>query len=77
MSGAEAGLVVAERFFRSFESGDFQTLERILAVDAKIWHNDGNGEQSRADNLETLKLIHANIESYAGRFPTAMSAAWR
>jgi ketosteroid isomerase-like protein len=53
---------VADRFFRSFENGDFATLESLLAADATVWHNDGNGDQSRADNLAVLRTIHAHID---------------
>lgn len=47
-----------ERFFTALEAGDVDTLTAIYTPDARIWHNDGGGEQGVADNLRVLRGLH-------------------
>lgn len=52
---------VVEDFMRALETSDFTALRRIYASDAKIWHNDGAGEQSVDENLRALKSLFGPI----------------
>jgi ketosteroid isomerase-like protein len=46
---------LAERFFNAIEAGDADIVADSYTDDAVIWHNFTRAEQSKADNLETLK----------------------
>lgn len=46
---------LAQGFFDAIERGDIETVRDSYADDAVIWHNFDDAEQSKADNLETLK----------------------
>jgi ketosteroid isomerase-like protein len=46
---------LAQRFFNAIEAGDIATVEACYAPHARIWHNNDGQEQSREENLTTLK----------------------
>ena len=45
---------LANRFVAAIESVDRPSLESIYAVDAVVWHNYDNLEQSREDNIAAI-----------------------
>lgn len=52
---------LAKRFFDAIEAGDIDAVADSYTEDAVIWHNFDGLEQSRADNLETLKGMVGRI----------------
>lgn len=50
-----------ERFFAAIEAGDIDTVRRMYAPDALIWHNDDLIEQNVEDNLKMLKALHRAV----------------
>jgi ketosteroid isomerase-like protein len=45
---------LAESFFAAIEAGDLETVRRLYASDAVVWHNFDNLEQTVDDNLAVL-----------------------
>ena len=54
---ADANRKLANDFLDAVERGDLETVQRIYAADAVVWHNFDNLEQSVADNLRTLAQV--------------------
>jgi len=52
---------LADRFLGAIEAGDIDTLRRLYADDAAIWHNFDQIDQSVADNLQVLQRLQAAI----------------
>ncbi|MFW0797410.1 nuclear transport factor 2 family protein [Gordonia sp. CPCC 205515] len=52
---------LADRFFAAIEAGDVDTLRRLYAPDAIIWHNDDGLEQSVDDNLRVLRWLSRTV----------------
>src|SRR5580698_9488249 len=63
------------RFFAALEAGDIDTLRKIYAPDAVIWHNDDLIEQPVEDNLKVLQGLHRAVSGLrydiVRRVPTA------
>jgi ketosteroid isomerase-like protein len=55
MSGHQAMSDLAARFFAAIEAGDIEGVTACYAPHAVIWHNDDGVEQSREENLKTLR----------------------
>jgi len=45
----------ATRFFDAVENGDVDTVAAIYADDVKVWHNTDMLENTKAENVETLR----------------------
>ena len=58
-------ITILDQFVHAVENGDEQKLRELYHPDAKIWHNDGMGDQDIEANLEILRLMHANIAGLA------------
>lgn len=60
---------LAKAFFDAVERGDIDTVYASYAPNAVIWHNTDGAEQSREDNVETLKGMARRISdrSYQNR----------
>lgn len=54
-------LDLADRFFRAVEAGDIDTVRDCYAADVAIWHNTDNLEQTRSENLVTLRGMAMRI----------------
>ncbi|MFM5953197.1 MAG: nuclear transport factor 2 family protein [Novosphingobium sp.] len=54
-------LELAERFFRAVEAGDIDTVRDCYSANVAIWHNTDNLEQTRDENLATLRGMVARI----------------
>ncbi len=74
MSSNEEHPAIADRWFKSIESGDIEGVRSVYSADVRIWHSTGGVEQTADQNLATLGRVVANIKSlrYAGvrREPT-------
>lgn len=46
---------LAKRFFDAVEASDFDTVHRLYADDARIWHNYNEVTQTRDENLHALR----------------------
>lgn len=46
---------LATRFFDAVENGDVDTVAQIYADDVAVWHNTDRLENTKAENVETLK----------------------
>ena len=57
MSDLEAIRTLANRFFDSVVTGDLAAIQDSYAPNAVIWHNTDKIEQSREDNLRTLRFV--------------------
>lgn len=60
-SEEESAIALVDRFFRSFERGDFETIGELYGPRAVVWHNDGRGDQSRGENIAVLRWLHEKI----------------
>lgn len=49
------------RFFAALEGGDIDTLRKIYAPDAVVWHNDDLIEQPVDENLKVLQGLHRAV----------------
>ncbi|WP_218835191.1 nuclear transport factor 2 family protein [Rhodococcus sp. ACPA1] len=54
---------VVNSFFEAAENADVEGLRRLYAPDATIWHNDGAGDQSVDENLESLAVLFGGMLS--------------
>ncbi|RED17356.1 nuclear transport factor 2 family protein [Parasphingopyxis lamellibrachiae] len=52
---------LAKRFFDAIEQADVETVASCYTEDAIIWHNFDNAEQSREENLDTLRGMVTRI----------------
>lgn len=52
---------LAERFIRSVQRGDIEQVESIYAEDAVIWHNYDQVEQTRDQNVRTMKWFTSRL----------------
>jgi ketosteroid isomerase-like protein len=52
---------LAKSFFDAIERGDIETVRKIYAPDAVIWHNTDNLESTVEENLRVLTGFIANI----------------
>jgi ketosteroid isomerase-like protein len=57
MSDLEAIRALANRFFDAIAAGDTETIQSVYAPNVVIWHNTDKIEQTREDNLRTLKGV--------------------
>lgn len=55
---------VATRFFAAVEAGDVDTVGKIYAADARIWHNFDNYASTREENLEVLSWVSKNVTGF-------------
>jgi uncharacterized protein len=59
---------LADRFMAAIAGGDVDTLRRVYAPGAVIWHNGpglgGGAEQGVDDNLRTLRWLARNLEDF-------------
>ncbi|NKZ01981.1 DUF1684 domain-containing protein [Nocardiopsis alborubida] len=53
----------AVTYLRSLERGDWETARAMCASTATVWHNDGKGEQTIADNIVAMAGQADTIES--------------
>lgn len=53
---------LADDFFTAVSRGDTDTLERLYASDAMIWHDDDGQEQTVAENLRVLRWLAHTLE---------------
>jgi ketosteroid isomerase-like protein len=69
MSDVDATAALARRFFDAVEAGDIDTVYGCYAPGAKIWHNTDGLEQTRDENVATLRDFIRRIptRSYAER----------
>ena len=60
---------LCKRFFDAVERGDIDAMGEIYAPNAVIWHNHDNAEQTREENLATLRgsLARLKTREYADR----------
>ncbi|HSG89397.1 MAG TPA: nuclear transport factor 2 family protein [Pseudomonadales bacterium] len=56
-----AMLQLADSFFGAIEGGDVETLRRLYADDARIWHNFDDVEQNVDDNLRVLAWLQRHL----------------
>jgi ketosteroid isomerase-like protein len=54
-------LEVADRLFRAIEAGRVDVVAELYAADAVIWHNHDGVEQTRDENLRTLRWLVDNL----------------
>lgn len=54
---------IADAFFQAIENGDTDTLNRLYADDAGIWHNFDNVTQTKEEGVQTLAQFAALAES--------------
>lgn len=55
---------VANRFFAAVEAGDTDTVGKIYAEDARIWHNFDNYASTREENLQVLAWVSEHVEGF-------------
>lgn len=55
---------LADRFMNAVAAGDVATVEAIYADDATIWHNFDKLDQSKAENIATLKGLHRSLTNF-------------
>ena len=55
---------LADRFMNAIAAGDVATVEAIYADDATIWHNFDKLDQSKAENIATLKGLHRSLTNF-------------
>jgi ketosteroid isomerase-like protein len=60
---------LATEFFDAIERGDIETVQRIYAGDAVVWHNTDNLAQPVSENLKTLAnfIKHVPERRYTDR----------
>ncbi|WP_326835226.1 nuclear transport factor 2 family protein [Amycolatopsis rhabdoformis] len=61
MPETSTNIAVVDAFFRAVERGDLDAARALYAPDARIWHNDGAGEQDRDANLAVFQLFSTAI----------------
>ncbi|MGV3770363.1 MAG: nuclear transport factor 2 family protein [Sphingobium phenoxybenzoativorans] len=54
---------IAEAFFKAIEQGDVDTLNRLYADDAGVWHNFDGITQTKAEGVQTLAQFAAVADS--------------
>lgn len=54
-------LALADRFFGAVEAGDIEGVRACYAANVAIWHNTDNLEQTRDENLATLRGMALRI----------------
>lgn len=59
----QSNMEVAAALFAGIESGRADDVAALYADDIKVWHNFDNREQSKAENLETLKGLVSSTGS--------------
>lgn len=59
-----AMLDFARRFFTAATNGDLETLRRMYAPEAAIWHAHDQAEQNVDQNLAVLGWIKANVRDF-------------
>lgn len=52
---------LAERFIRSVQRGDIDEVSSIYAADAVIWHNYDQIEQTREQNIKTMRWFTTRL----------------
>ncbi len=57
----QAAIELVAHFIAAIEAGDAATVEASYHPDARIWHNFDLVEQTRAENLATLRWVIANV----------------
>lgn len=62
MSGNDY-LHLGERYMRAVAECDVDTVRKIYADDAVIWHNFDQAEQSVDDNIRTMQWIHGVLDN--------------
>ena len=55
-------LALADRFFEAIPKGDVETIRRLYAKDAAIWHNFDGVAQTVDQNLRVLAWVAANVD---------------
>lgn len=63
-------LETAERFFRAIEAGDIEAVRGLYSVDAKIWHNTDQLQQTVSENMRVLSWMIKNIPERRYRIVT-------
>ncbi|MET8871510.1 nuclear transport factor 2 family protein [Nocardia sp. NPDC004604] len=51
------------RYLRNLENRDFSSARSMCSDTATVWHNDGNGEQTIAENIASMQRQIPSIES--------------
>ncbi|MGW4772467.1 nuclear transport factor 2 family protein [Nocardia sp. NPDC004278] len=51
------------RYLRNLENRDFSSARSMCSDTATVWHNDGNGEQTIAENIASMHRQIPSIES--------------
>lgn len=54
---------IADEFFAAIPKGDGDTLDRLYADDAGVWHNFDGVTQTKAEGLQMLAQFAAAVES--------------
>ncbi len=54
---------IADEFFAAIPTGDRDTLDRLYADDAGVWHNFDGVTQTKAEGLRMLARFAAAVES--------------
>jgi ketosteroid isomerase-like protein len=54
---------LATAFFAAIESGDIDTLRRLYAPGATVWHNFDGVDQGVEDNLRVLRWMIATLSN--------------
>lgn len=54
-------LDVADALFAAISAGDLESVQRVYADDAVIWHNYDGIEQTPTDNLRTLQWMVSRL----------------
>ena len=55
-------LALADRFFEAIPKGDVETIRRLYAEDAAVWHNFDGVAQTVDQNLRVLAWVAANVD---------------
>ncbi len=50
---------IVDEFFKAIEQGDVETLNRLYADDAGVWHNFDDITQTKAEGIQTLTQFAA------------------
>lgn len=58
-------LEFANRFFEAVSSQDMETVSALYRDDVRIWHNWGDAEQTKEENLQTLGSIPERYDSFS------------
>ncbi|MBL8559212.1 MAG: nuclear transport factor 2 family protein [Hyphomonadaceae bacterium] len=60
---------LATRFFDAIEKGDVDTVAATYADDVAVWHNTDQLENTKAENVETLKgmVKFSKFRTYTNR----------